>query len=395
VPIAVCCSLYNDDPRRQRFVWVVVYASAAGFLATFAASRLPYALLFQGQPYRVLWILKVLQIPLGFLLIAHGCQSSSLWQRIVALALVGYFCITHYISQELLIFALAVPVSLCIGRIREESWWYAAARGLACGAIGWMLFRWGFFLLNRSAIASQYDLNEFMLFDLISPVFVLVVLGLTAHRWETPNVGVIRWAALGIAITVPVGLFAADASPAVRQNYTRFGNDIAFVNAFLAERRGDSARVPAIYCSLGRTDLIWTDLHATSYFGIMQTAGVMFNRQTADEIERRVALVNKFEMSRERGAGPFLDDVKKLGMENLFQIPFNSPEPTKADLARLCQEPGLDYVVIPHEFAGLYSATNGRVYVYECYKIRGANASSFSVRSEAATALSPSLQRER
>src|SRR5262249_19216608 len=82
LPVAACLSLYRDDPLRRRFLWVVAYAGAAGFLATLAASYLPYALLFQGQPYRVLWILKVLQAPLGFLLIARWSQSSALMEKL-------------------------------------------------------------------------------------------------------------------------------------------------------------------------------------------------------------------------------------------------------------------------------------------------------------------------
>ena len=75
-------------------------------------------------------------------------------------------------------------------------------------------------------------------------------------------------------------------------------------------------------------------------------------------------------MHRQRHTGPFMDDVKKVGMENLFRIPFDSPDPSLDDLVKLCQEPGLDYVVAPHEFPGLYSASNGRVFVYECYKVK-------------------------
>ncbi len=379
LPIAACLSLYRDDPQRQRFFLIVTYAGAIGFLTTVAASFLPYALLFQGQPYRVLWILKVFQIPLGFLLIACWSQAPALSQRIAALALVAYFCVMHAISQEFLIFVLVLPVSIFVGHMREESWWYATARGFVVGALCWMLFRWGFFAVQREQIAAQFDLNEIVLFDLVSPIFVLVALCLAAWYWQSSlNLSALRFAALAIAFVTPIGLFATEASSWYREHHTRLGGDFAFIRAFLDEHRAANARVPAIYAPLGRTDLVWIDARATGYFGIMQTAGVMYNRQTAAEIERRVLLVNKFEMHRERHTGPFLDDVKKVGMENLFQIPFDSPDPTRDDLIRLCQEPGLDYVVVPHEFPGLYSASNGRVFVYECYKVR--NTSSFSAR---------------
>jgi hypothetical protein len=372
LPILACLSLYRDDPIRRRYLWIVVYAGAAGFLTTLAASYLPYALLFQGQPYRVLWILKVLQAPLGFMLIARWSQSSALLDKLAALALAGFFCVTHYVPQELWIFVLALPISILIGKMREESWWYAGTRGLVLGALGWMLFRGGFFLLQRDAIAQHFDFNEIALYDLIGPIFVIVALCLSSVWLAAQNPAALRWAALSVAAISPIGLFAAEHSAAIRERCTRHGSDIAFVRAFLDERRDNAARIPAVYSSIDRTDLIWIDLHATSYFGIIQTAGVMFNQRTADEIERRALLVNRFEMYRERQSGPFMNDGKRIGMENLFQIPLDSPDPTREDLVRLCHEPGLDYVVIPHEFPGLYSATNGRVFVYECYQVRAA-----------------------
>ena len=101
LPIIGCVSLYRDDPVRRNFLLVVMLAGAVGFLATVAASLLPYALLFQGQPYRVLWILKVVQVPLGFLLIARWSESPSLAAKLAALGLVAHFCFVHWISQEL------------------------------------------------------------------------------------------------------------------------------------------------------------------------------------------------------------------------------------------------------------------------------------------------------
>ena len=115
---------------------------------------------------------------------------------------------------------------------------------------------------------------------------------------------------------------------------------------------------------------MWLDVKATSYFSILQTAGVMFNRRTAEEIERRARLVSKFEMAQQRQKEIFLSDDEKLGVENLFKIPFDSPEPTQENLAWLCREPGLDLIVIPQEFPGLYSAGNGRIFVYECQYVR-------------------------
>jgi hypothetical protein len=375
VPIAACFSLYRDDPVRRRFFIIIILASAVGFGVTVAASMLPYALLFQGQPYRVLWILKVLQAPVGFLLIARWSQSSGLYANVAALALLAFFCVIHYIGQELLIFALAVPLSVVVSRMSEErtsgDWWvYGVGRGFVLGALGWMAYRWWFFLGQRNLIVQFFDLNEWVLFDLVSPIFLILALCLATRFWQVASeMGPIRWSAVAVGLLMPIALFAAEVSPAFQRDHSRLGSDMAFVRGFVSEREATGGRYPSVYWPVNRPDLLWIDVKATSYFSILQTAGVMFNKDTAHEIERRCTLVSKFEMAQQRQETVFLDDGRKVGMENLFKVEFNCPAPTREDLLRLCREPGLDYVVIPQEFPGLYSATNGRVYVYECYKV--------------------------
>ena len=58
------------------------------------------------------------------------------------------------------------------------------------------------------------------------------------------------------------------------------------------------------------------------------------------------------------------------GLAAIYQHDLDSPGPTVADLARLCAEPELDYAILKHEFPGLYAATNGRVYIYDCQQVR-------------------------
>jgi hypothetical protein len=239
-----------------------------------------------------------------------------------------------------------------------------------------MLYRWCFFVMQREVIAQFFDLNEWVLFDLVSPMFWLVGLCVAVR---VSNFGAMRWPAVAVGLGLPIVLFATEVSPTFERDHTRLGGDIAFVRDFVRERESSEARHVSVYSPYGRADLLWIDVRATSYFSIMQTAGVMFNRPTAEEIQRRCVLVSKFEMARQREEMLFFEDGKKAAMENLFKVAFDCPAPSRGDLVRLCNEPGLDYVVIPQEFPDLYSATNGRIFVYECYKVRTAD-SSFSAR---------------
>ena len=386
LPIVACVCFYPADAERRRFFLIAALAGAAGLAVTVAASMLPFALLFQGQPYRVLWILKVMQVPLGFLLIARWSQGPIIG-KLATLALVGFFCVTHYIPQELTIFAMAMPISLLLGRLGEQrDWWYAAARAFVFGAIGWMAYRWWFFVANREVIGQNFDLNELVLFDLVSPIFVIVMVSVIASRSTLPSFAPMRWAAIAVILLIPATMFAIEISPTFQRNHTRLGPDISFLREFIQSHPTPDGGLPRLYCSHGRTDLLWIDVKATSYFSILQTAGVMFNRRTAAEIDRRIDRIAKFEMAAQRRDALFLDDAKKIGMANLFRIPFDSPAPTADDLIRLCQEPGLDFVAIPEEFLGLYSAGNGRIFVYECYKVKN---SSLSARVAASAAISP------
>ncbi len=379
LPVAGAAWLFNGEADRQRFLLAATLAAAAGFLLTVIASLSPYALLFQGQPYRVLWILKVLQIPLAFTFIARWSVSESVPAKLGALALLAFYSVGNLNQQELTILAMASAVSMVLAVVNREAlgsdwWWLGLARGLVLGAFGWMAFRWWFFLTNRAIIAQHFDLNEFTLFDLFHPFLWLVGLSIFASAWSAwPTLLTVRCASLTLAVIAPAAFFVPEACPIFRREHTRLGPDIAFIREHLGAR-GDAAtgKHPAIYCSLGRADLLWIDAPATSYFDIIQTAGVMFHRPTAVELDRRITLVAKFEMARQRQEAIFLDDAKKVGMENLFHEKFDGPAPTALDLVRLANDPALDYIVIPQCFDGLYSATNGRVYLYDCAKMRNA-----------------------
>ena len=386
LPVAGAAWLFKSQPNRQRFLLAAALAGSAGFLVTLVASLSPYALLFQGQPYRVLWILKVLQIPLAFAFIVRWSVAESLPARLGALTMIAFFAVGNLAQQELTIIAMALALSMGLAVLNRDGlgsnwWWLGLARGFVLGALGWMTYRWWFFVSKREVISQHFDLNEFALFDLFHPFLWLVGICIAASIWNAwPAQATVRWAALVLATIVPSAWFATEACPTFRREHTRIGQDIAFIREYVGEQRRAEGRHPSVYCSLGRADLLWIDVPATSYFDIIQTAGVMFQRQTAIELQRRIGLVAKFEMARQRQEAVFLDNAKKVGMENLFHEMFDGPAPTALDLVRLANDPALDYIVIPKCFDDLYSATNGRVYLYDCAKMRKAGGGSTGVR---------------
>src|ERR1043165_1047519 len=181
--IAACVWLFHDDRVRRRFLLVTTVAGAVGFVTTLIASWSPYALLFQGQPYRVLWILKVLQVSLGFLLIARWGQSNIVGARVAALMLVAFFSIVHYVPFELQIIARMLLLSICWDGMkailsepsarRAFDWYMALARGFVLGAVAWSAVRCGEFFRQWEVVFGYFDLNEWVLFDITEHDFPL------------------------------------------------------------------------------------------------------------------------------------------------------------------------------------------------------------------------------
>ncbi|MSQ95468.1 MAG: hypothetical protein EXR98_13045 [Gemmataceae bacterium] len=378
--------LFRADPVRGRFLFIATLVGVVGLATHIVASMSPYALLFQGQPYRAVWILKVLQIPLAFLVLARWSESHALLPRLGALALAGYFLIISFATNEMLMFLFVLPLAVFYwwwmeDPVRSDWWWHAGATTLCGGEVSWMLYRWGFMYAHREVILGYYDQSElFRVFIQCVPAVLWMVLALVAVRWmgAQGQATALRWTCGLFALAIPALHFAMDATPQSRSRFTRYGADMDFVRQTIEAWGQVGERVPAVYCSLGRVDYIWLDLHATSYYDAVQTAGVMFNRKTAVELRRRIERIRNFEMDRLRTEAVFLTDDAKAVLERLYGANFEGSPPSEADLVRLCQEPGLDFVVVPQKFPGLYSATNGRIYVYECYKVR--TASSFSAR---------------
>ncbi|HZZ82432.1 MAG TPA: hypothetical protein VFE62_28290, partial [Gemmataceae bacterium] len=369
--------LFRGDALRAPFFLIVTLVAILGVAMTTLASMSPYALLFQGQPYRVVWILKVLQVPLGFLVIARCVPMNALAPRLVALALAAYFIVYSYAVNEMILFAFALPIAWCIWRFvpetpRADWWFWGAITTMLLGAGGWMIYRWGFIWVQRATIFEMHDRVDFLrlLAQCVPPaLWLLGAVALLQNISSAASERSLRFASLVLALGIPTLYFALDANVQTRSLLTRHGADIAFARNVMADRQHNGHKLPTVYSSLGRVEYVWLDLHAVSYFDVVQTAGVMFNRKTALELQRRIDVVAAFEMSRLRKEKLFMNDDAKAVIERMFKKSFDGPPPTEADLVRLCAEPGLDYVIIPQEFPGLYSASNGRIFVYECDKV--------------------------
>jgi hypothetical protein len=382
VLIWTAMALRPGDTARRRLVGVAAVLGVAGVCGTALGAELPYALLFQGQPYRVLWILKVLQIPLGFWLIRRWAASAALSHRIVALGLLFYFALPVFLGVELLLPLFVLPILLIRAWALGEDlktgnrWWRLAATSIVVAAFLWAGFKWLLLIVFRGELFDRMDALEYgqRFVDHLGPCFWLVAVTLVAgyvvrQRIAPAAVGATLAA---LAIVYQTTLFVLPNAPSYRAAHTRFGADVAFTREFLAARHASGAPLPTVYSDWGRIDYVWVDLHTKSYFDWAQVVGVLFSRQTAAEGRRRAELVGPFAIDRFREDAKFIPDEFKQALGRLFRTDFDCPAPSQEDVARLCREPGLDYLILKHEFPGLVTAGNGRVFIYECQAVRAA-----------------------
>jgi hypothetical protein len=378
VPIWAAGSLPHHKRARRRFLYVAAAAGIAGTVGTSLAAELPYALLFQGQPYRVLWILKVLQVPLGFWLIRRWAGAAELPRRLTALGLLFYFSLTVYAGSELLLPVIVLAFMMLRAWVLAEDisrhWWRLTAVSIIVAALAWSAYKWLILVQFRDQLLYRIDAYDYAqrFVEHLGPVFWLIAATALVIELARLRVTPARFAGglAGLALLCQATLFVVSNTTAYREGYTRFGADVTFVRDHLVQRHITGAPLPTVYSDWGRVDHVWVDLHTKSYFDWAQVVGVLFNKQTAAEGRRRAALVAPFAMDRLREEGAFIPAVFRDALGRLHRLPLDCAEATEDDVARLCREPGLDYVILKQEFPGLVAAGNGRVFIYDCHQVR-------------------------
>jgi hypothetical protein len=378
VPIWALVGLRGLYVRQRRLIGVTLAVGALGMLGTTLGAELPYALLFQGQPYRALWIVKVMQVPLGFWLIRQWIGTAAWPRRVVALGLLFYFGVAVTLGLEmalpLLLLAFLVMRAWALGENVRQRVWHLAAVSILASALLWPAFKWFILIAFRDILLERLDALVYAqkFIDHLGPFAWLLVIGALMVPLARLRPAVLAgWLAV-VALGYQAVQFAVPNSAAFRAACTHHGADVAFARDFLVQQHSAGAPLPTVYSDWGRIDYVWVDLHTKSYFDWAQVVGVLFNRQTAAEGRRRAAIVSRFEMERFRSEADLIPEPFKESLVRLFRTDFDGPAPTQDDIARLCDETALDYVIVQQEFPGLVAATNGRIFIYECRQVRAA-----------------------
>jgi hypothetical protein len=385
--------LGRSDKRLSRLGWAVALVSAGGLLASVVASRNGYTLLFQAQPYRAVWLLKVHYVPLGFWLAADLWQRATEAARVAAVVVVGSMALTTFIPAEFILpLCFVLPLVLFLRGVESKprvAGWKSQtlACGLLLGLFAWGTYKFGLIVAFREPLirfhGGMYAVGQML--NSLGPVFWCV-----AALWVLARVyrhvgfgpGTAAWA-VAVGVAVQTAVFLIPFTDFYQTRYKRAFDDIQFVSHVVDRQpRAACEPRPTVYWSTGLVDILWIDLRVNSFYEFSQIQGILFSRDTAVEGTRRARLVRQFEADRLREEKILLPDRWCELLENLYGVRIEDAAPTRDDLLRLCREPELDFVVSPHNFDGLYSETNGRVYVYDCERIRRTQpASPYSTRN--------------
>ena len=336
-------------------VGVVLASYAAGFEAR---------LLFQGQPYRWVWVLEVLAGPLALAAAAQlwpAGDARTRWACLLAVVAAAGFPLLDRPSLVLGLAAAGV-VGFVAWRFAGCAAWPTAFAAAAAALLVADALRLSFIV--RAAVVMPFAQSpEFEAWVLIAGATVgpllrvasVFALGLALRRVR-PDAGL----ALGLAaaaLVTQLAFWQVSRSEWAERRFQTDAPDMRFVEAYLQRPApGPSVgRRTTVYFPAARPKWLWFDLNCDGYFMLAQCSGITFSADGSAECIRRGHLVLPFELAladdRSRWA-PFFAGVAPHTV------------PTQADFDALAAEPAVDLLVLRQEFPG-YAATNGRVFVYD------------------------------
>lgn len=371
------------DAVKTRFLIVLMLVTLAATVGAILAGNLPYALFLQGQPYRALWILAVVHIGLAFWLCLEWARQPSFVVQLASCGMLAYLCWVDALPVECALPVLLFPLVAFMMRGLEKEphragWLIQSVQiSLVLGALGWAAFKFVLLTSRWQQLLALYvehrDLATVLLINLGPVVFIAGLSWLFVRRGPNAShqpawLGGLAAGCLGMQMV----FFAFPLTDYYREHCTRYRADLRALRDYLHEGRAESAPLPTVYCNLGYLDYVWLDLHAKCYFDWWPVGNFMFCREMAMEGKRRAHLAGPFELAHFRNTKTGAMDSGALVKSRMrfHRIDFDRSPIDEQDLARLCREPDLDYIVLDQRFEGLYATESGGLYLYDCRQIR-------------------------
>ena len=368
----IAASLLLGQERRDLagIFLIAAVVAVVGLVATVLFAQLPYAFFFQAQPYRALWLVRVLQIPAAMTLVGAAWQHGSGGRALAFLAL-GAACAFDLVAEGVAFFfialLLALPFSGAASRAIRRDWLpWSVGIALITAIVFDGLGRGGYVLAHGFGSQPAWDTLDTPLLLALNMASALGVVFVAALPLVArAGVGSRQLRIWAVAVTV-VLWFASYLW--VSSSFSPLARDTEYIANLDAVDTAIASGRPVVYSDRLLPAQVWSALGMPAYFSLYQVAGVMFNKETALESQRRAALTEPFQSAMLRGQGDPAGNIGRMAMR-LFPSWKTRVPPRATDALRVCGEPGVGLLILSERFEHLSPVSNGSVYLYDCTKL--------------------------
>ncbi len=358
------------DPRVRRLSFAAMLVGAAGLIVALIASTVgPVAILLQGQAWRWVWITSLVSV---LLVVPTGAR---LWadEKCGPLGLVLWlsaWCFGGAVAIGCLLSLGAIWASRArlAARLGFELQW-AAAGGALVVLIWTLATAWTILTEPLVGPSFGYPASHRLrsVFDLGVPGVALILAVLWLLTWNPrPWIAPVLVAGLvGVLVAVLPSSFPQRSRIGLPEEIREFDDWRAKIPP------AGTVYVPA---SKDAGSFVWFTLGRPAYLSTDQSAGVVFSRRTALEIQRRSEVLLPVEDPNWK----IRTQLARARANGGKRTPDSRPL-TAASLVQICRDPLLGFVAAPenvgfdpvqHTVPGAWAAWN----LYDCDRVRAAAA---------------------
>ncbi len=369
--------------RRLATFWAAVLGSALiGLIGSLIAVNSHYLLLIQTSPYRTLWLLELLAILAGYGLAAQLWQGGSQRSRSASLVVVllltlkwntGLGASACMTLLSLLGFAVLYRGFAKLARHPDWLWRSTQSSFLATVGLMFLFNLFQFATLLRTEPLVELELHPVLLAMHFSnalcvlPIIIMCLLGFVACYQIAAQRVHLRFLLLACCAGYQALLVCTPSFDWYGRHFDGRNRHVRFVDSRLASRVGRRTKPFTVYWPTPVED-VWFGTGNNSFYNVVQMSGCAFNRGTAVEGYRRDSLALPFEFERFRFFGD--ENPWMISLRDLFQIKHDVHFPRAQDLLRLCEDEGLDFIVLKYRIKDLYCDSDGEYYIYDCAQLR-------------------------
>lgn len=319
--LALALKVLGNEDHASTLPRAALAIAVVGLLAAIATVVVPNVLFVQGQPWRWVWIAKLIAVT-SFVLIGPRLWRAGDAGRSVAMLALAAWC-TRDVGGAML--AVASPVLWAWRDAISTDSWRMLARISMAGlvlAVAWAVVRsgmgaWALYPFVTGATLAEWIRS--MLRDGVIPVAGVVLVWSWAYRarsWIKPMI--VAAATMSAAAPAAMACVETVSTTSRAEQYEPWRIEID------------------PYASLywpGAPVKTWLYLERASYLSEVQATASLFNRGAAVELSRRAKFANALHQG-----GSVLSWADSAGKAYVYSA---------ASLAATCADPRLDYLVVP------------------------------------------------